>query len=157
MVQVSRGLKGCAVGILDLGKLAIITLTPTLIGAAAVYAPKVCSAVARAWADRPGQDPLPFGPPIERLAADLRRLLTLHDEMTRSAHLAMRAHRLWAIEAAIGARAIETARALDVPHREPELPGDLTRPELITLLHALTDAGLTLPTSVGHFTRDGRL
>ena len=46
----------------------------------------------------------PAGPPIEQLAADLRRLLRLHGELLDSAHLAMRAHRLWAIEAAIGVR-----------------------------------------------------
>jgi hypothetical protein len=100
---------------------------------------------------------MPLGPPIEQLAADLRRLLRLHGEMGSSAHLAMRAHRLWAIEAAIGVRAIETARALDVPHREPEMPGALSRSELVELLNALAACGLVLPAKVGPFTSDGRL
>ncbi|AGL18454.1 hypothetical protein [Actinoplanes sp. N902-109] len=143
--------------VLDFGKLALITVTPTLVGAAAVYGPRICGVIARAWAERTQPDGLPYGPPIERLAADLRRLLALHDELARSAHLAMRAHRLWAVEAAIGARAIEAARALDVPHRDPDLPGDLTRAELVTLLHALAGAGLVLPATVGRFTRGGRL
>jgi hypothetical protein len=143
--------------LLDVGKLALITVTPTLIGAVVVYAPKWWSAAARAWPDRGDREPKPLGLPIEQLAADLRRLLRLHDELTGSAHIAMRAHRLWAIEAAIGIRAIEAAQALDVPHREPETPETLSRTELGQLLHALADAGLVLPTTVGPFTKDGRL
>ncbi|MET0493882.1 MAG: hypothetical protein ABW000_12210, partial [Actinoplanes sp.] len=75
----------------------------------------------------------------------------------RSAHIAMRAHRLWAVEAAIAVRAVEAARALDVPHREPETPGALSRDELVRLLQTLADGGLVLPTAVGPFTKDGRL
>ncbi|WP_306214018.1 hypothetical protein [Actinoplanes sp. RD1] len=143
--------------LVDVGKLAIITLTPTLLGAAVVLGPRICSAVARVWPDRAPHDPVPLGPPIEQLAADLRRLLRLHDHLTRSAHLAMRAHRLWAVEAAIGTRAVEAARALGVSHPEPDRPGDLTRHELAALLRSLTAAGLVLPESIGHFTSDGRL
>ncbi|UQU68217.1 hypothetical protein COUCH_18875 [Couchioplanes caeruleus] len=143
--------------LLDVGKLALITVTPTLLGAAVVYGPRLCSAVARAWPDREASEPRPAGPPIEQLAADLRRLLRLHEALTYSAHIAMRAHRLWAVEAAIGVRAVEAAQALDVPHRDPDKPGDLTRAELAALLHGLADAGLVLPSTVGHFTKDGRL
>ena len=101
------------------------------------------------------QPPQPLGPPIEQLAADLRRLLRLHESLTVSAHLAMRAHRLWAVEAAIGMRAVEAARALDIAHREPERPGALTRDELLQLLTALAAAGLVLPAKVGPFTSTG--
>jgi len=145
------------VSLLDVGKLAAIAVTPTILGALVVYAPKWCGAIARLWPERVDRDPKPAGLPIEQLAADLRRLLRLHDELTASAHLAMRAHRLWAVEAAIGVRAVEAAQALDVPHREPELPGALTRTELHELLRALAGAGLVLPTTIGPFTRDGRL
>ncbi|MEV4709136.1 hypothetical protein [Actinoplanes sp. NPDC049316] len=143
--------------LLDVGKLALITVTPTLLGTAAVYGPRLCSAIARAWADRRPEEPRPLGPPIEQLAADLRRLLRLHEALTYSAHIAMRAHRLWAVEAAIAVRAVEAAQALDVPHRQPERPGELTRAELAALLHGLADAGMVLPSTVGHFTSDGRL
>ena len=142
---------------LDVGKLALIVATPTLLGAVAVYAPKWCGFVAEQWEQRRPHPPQPSGPPIEQLAADLRRLLRLHGELVASATLAMRAHRLWAVEAAIGVRAIEAARALDVPHREPETPGALARAELIELLRALASAGLVLPAKVGPFTSDGRL
>lgn len=141
----------------DVGKLALIVASPTAVGAIVVYAPKWCGRVAEKWSRRRPSPPAPLGPPIEQLAADLRRLLRLHGEMVASAHLAMRAHRMWAIEAAIGVRAIEAARALDVPHREPELPGALDRGELLDLLNALAACGLVLPAKVGPFTSDGRL
>ncbi len=141
---------------LDVGKLVLIVSTPTLLGAVLIYAPRWCGALADYWADRRPQPPQPIGPPIEQLAADLRRLLRLHVTLMASAHLAMRAHRLWAVEAAIATRAVEAARALDIPHREPDRPGALTRHELTALLKDLSAAGLVLPTSVGPFTSDGR-
>jgi hypothetical protein len=145
------------VSLLDIGKLALITVTPTLIGAIVVYAPRIWAACARLRPSRPEVAPEPVGLPIEQLAADLRRLLRLHEATSRSAHIAMRAHRLWAVEAAIAVRAVEAAQALDVPHREPETPGELSRDELVRLLQALAAAGLVLPTAVGPFTKDGRL
>jgi len=145
------------VNVWDVGKLVLIVATPTLLGAAAVYAPRCWQAAAGYWETRRPKPPQPYGPPIEQLAADLRRLLRLHGELTASAALAMRAHRLWAVEAAIAVRATEAARALGVPHREPETPGALRRDELVTLLRALSAAGLVLPAKVGPFTSDGRL
>jgi len=144
------------VSLLDVGKLALITVTPTLIGAAVVYTPRWWAVLSRAWSDRGADEPQPLGPPIEQLAADLRRLLRLHEELARSAHIAMLAHRLWAVEAAIGARAVEAARALDIPHRVPEQLEVLPRAELGQLLHALTRAGLVLPAPVAPFTIDDR-
>jgi hypothetical protein len=144
------------VSLLDVGKLALIAVTPTLIGAALVYSPRWWAAVVQAWPHKP-EEPQPLGPPIERLAADLRRLLRLHEELTRSAHAAMLAQRLWAVEAAIGARAVEAAKALDVPHREPAQLEMLTRAELTRLLGELARAGLMLPAPVAPFTKDGRL
>ena len=136
---------------LDLGKLAVIVATPTLIGALLVTAPRWCAFLAGLWPDRRETEPRPIGPPIEQLAADLRRLLRLHGELSTSAHLAMRAHRLWAVEAAIGVRALEAAKALGVPHREPDRPGELGRMELAELLRALGRAGMVLPERVGPY------
>jgi hypothetical protein len=141
----------------DAGKLALIVATPTLLGAIVVYAPKWWNLASDRLDRLRPAPPAPLGPPIEQLAADLRRMLRLHGEMLESAHHAIRAHRLWAIEAAIGVRAIEAARSLDVPHREPETPGALTRGELLYLLNALAASGLVLPAKVGPFTSDGRL
>jgi hypothetical protein len=145
------------VNVLDVGKLVLIVATPTLLGAAIAYVPKWCGAAADYLQRRRPQPPLPIGPPIEQLAADLRRLLRLHGSLSVSAHLAMRAHRLWAVEAAIGIRAVEAARALDIAHREPATPGGLTRDELLRLLTDLAAAGLVLPAQVGPFTFDGQL
>lgn len=142
--------------LLDVAKLALITVTPTLIGAVVVYGPRWWAAAARAWPVHAAEEPRPIGPPIGQLAADLRRLLRLHEELTRSAHIAMLAHRLWAVEAAIGARAVEAARALDVPHREPGHLEILPRAELARLLQNLAQAGLALPTLVEPFAKDGR-
>jgi hypothetical protein len=130
-----------------------------------IFAVPVTSAVAagvlpRCWAavrDRRQPELKPLGPPIEQLAADLRRLLRLHGALTVSAHSALCAHRVWAVEAAIGARAIETAAALGVPHPDPSAAPSLTRTELSALLSALAAEGLVLPRWVGHFTLDGRL
>jgi hypothetical protein len=141
---------------LDVGKLALIAATPTLLGAAVVFAPRWCAFLAGLWPERASRVPEPLGPPIQQLAADLRRLLRLHRELSASAHLAMRAHRLWAVEAAIGVRAVEAAKALDVPHREPDMPGALSRGELSGLLRDLTAAGMVLPEKVGPFVGDGR-
>ena len=141
----------------DLGKLAVIVVTPTLLGALILHAPRWCETIADRWRESRPAPPQPLGPPIEQLAVDLRRLLRLHGELTVSAHLAMRAHRLWAVEAAIGTRAVEAARALGLPHPEPHGPGALTRGELLDLLTALSAAGLVLPAKVGPFTSDGRL
>ncbi len=141
----------------DVAKLVLIVATPTLVGAAAICAPRWCGALARYWEERRPRPPQPAGLPIEQLAADLRRLLRLHGRLMASAHLAMRAHRLWAVEAAIEVRAIEAARALGVPHPEPARPGSLTLGELHDLLMALAAAGLALPARVGPFTSDGRL
>ena len=141
---------------LNVFKIAVIAVTPTLIGAAFIYGPRWWGAVRRRLPERdPG--PQPLGPPIEQLAADLRRLLRLHNEVVSSAHLAFCAQRVWSLEVAIGVRAIEAARALDVPHKEPEVAGTMPRGELCGLLHALADAGLVLPAAVGTFTKNGRL
>jgi hypothetical protein len=145
------------VSMADVGRLALITVTPTLLGAAVLYAPRICAAIARLLPARREDHAAPLGPPIERIAADLRRLLRLHDELSRSAQLATRAHRLWSVEAAITVRAQEAARALDLAHESPPETRQLPRTELAALLRAIADAGLVLPTSVGHFTRNGRL
>jgi len=145
------------VHVLDWGRLVLIILAPSLLGGVIVSAPRWWGAITRVLPERGSREPKPVGPPIQQLAADLRRLLRLHTELTASAHLAMRAHRLWAIEAAIGVRAVEAARALEVPHREPEPPDGLSREELSAVLYALGDAGLVLPAKVGPFTGDGHL
>ncbi|GAA0807669.1 hypothetical protein [Spirilliplanes yamanashiensis] len=124
----------------------LIVTAPTLIGAAFLTAPRWLAALAGRLPDRrEPRGPQPLGRPIEQLAADLRRLVRLHGQLAGTAHLGTRAQRMWAVEAAIGARAIEAADALGVPHPVPPPDGRLSRDELGALLRALAAAGLVLP------------
>jgi hypothetical protein len=141
------------VTLLDASRIVLILATPGVVVVGCRYVPRWLAAVA--GRHRPA--PSPWGPPIEKLAADLRRLLCLHGQLTASAHTAFCAHRVWAVEAAIGARAVEAATALGVPHPHPDRAASLTRTELSALLTALAAAGLVLPGRVSGFTTDGRL
>jgi hypothetical protein len=93
--------------------------------------------------------PQPDGPPIEQLAADLRRLVRQHHAVKRAPDLLMRAHHLYAIEGAITDCAVQAAVALGVPHPQVPRHSVLTTTELKRLLRTLADAGLVLPTGVG--------
>jgi hypothetical protein len=149
---------------MTVGRIALFTgivLMPTLVGALILSAPRWLAALGERLADRRANrqpaDPEPANRPIEQLAADLRRLIRLHGELSVSAQLATRAQRLWSVEAAIAARAVETARALDVAHTDPCRRGGVDRAALRRLLEDLAAAGLVLPARVGPFTDDGRL
>ena len=143
--------------LLDASRLVLAFAAPGLAIAAVRYVPRWCAALAEHRRRRRSPEAVPYGPPIERLAADLRRLLRLHGELAASAHSAYCAHRLWAVEAAISTRAIEAAMALEVPHPHPDRAAALTRSEISALLAGLAAAGLVLPSRIGGFTTDGRL
>ncbi|MFI1988837.1 hypothetical protein [Actinoplanes sp. NPDC020271] len=143
--------------LLDASRIALVIATPPLVIVAAQHAPRWWRALADRVAERQPAEPRPYGLPIERLAADLRRLLRLHGELTASARPALCAQRVWAVEAAIGGRAIEAATALGVPHPRPDGTGLLTRTQLSALLTALAAAGLVLPARACPFTTDGRI
>ena len=159
--------------LLDVGKLAIVTMTPTLLAAAVVYAPRWSRAIARHLPERIDHEPKAAGLPIEQLAADLRRLLWRHDTVRRSTDelrlrempgdtdtpiiVAMRVRRLWALEGAITDCATKAARALEVPHPPAPAYGGLDKPRLRVLLRDLADAGLVLPPAVGLLASDGHL
>ena len=87
--------------------------------------------------------------PIEALAADLRRLLARHDALRRSPRVAMRAHHLWALEAAIADSACLAAEALDMPRPPRPASGRLPAADLQRLLRDLAGAGLAIPAGVG--------
>lgn len=141
----------------DASRIALIVATPPLV----ITAIRQAARWWRAFAERAGErrriEPRPSGLPIERLAADLRRLLRLHGALTASAQSALYAHRVWAVEAAISARAVEAATALGVPHPLPDGSGLLPRARLSALLTDLAAAGLVLPARACPFTPDGRL
>jgi hypothetical protein len=145
------------VALLDASRIVLVLAAPGVAIAAVRYAPRWLAALAEHRRRRRPPTAMPYGPPIERLAADLRRLLRLHGELAASAHTAYCAHRLWAVEAAISTRAIEAATALEIPHPHPDRASALTRTEISALLAGLAAAGLVLPAHIGGFTTDGRL
>jgi hypothetical protein len=161
-------------GVVRAGEIVLLMLAPTLLIGALVSAPRIVRAASRRAADRRARNnPQPVGPPIEQLAADLRRLLWRHDTVRRSTDelrrrerpgdtdtpiiVAMRARRLWALEGAITDCATKAARALDVPHPAAPPYGGLDKPRLSRLLRDLADAGLVLPPAVGLLASDGHL
>jgi hypothetical protein len=139
-------------------QLATLMLSPTMVVAAALYVPRGVRAVRRAYRRRHTDPGLTVGyPPIEQLAADLRRLLVQHETVRRSAGVAMRARHLVALEAAITDCAAEAARALGLPCPERPVHGPLTPTALRQLLQSLAAAGMVMPPAVGLLSADKRL
>jgi hypothetical protein len=124
------------------GTLLVIALTPTAVAGAVLGARRAVAVLADR---RRSARASPAGPPLERVAADLRRLLAERRVVRASPDLAVRARRLQALECAVTDCALEAARALDVP--APDRPGrqPLPRAQLNALLSALAEAGLVLP------------
>ena len=82
----------------------------------------------------------PAGPPLEQLAADLRRLYPGAHFPTRGSRMPKQRGVLMAYDH----RLVETARALDVPTTLDDLPaeGFDREAERLRVEHALTEAGL---------------
>jgi hypothetical protein len=144
-----------AMDLVRAGQIVGIMLSPTLAVAAVLYLPRAVRAAWRLAGRRPGRSE-PDGRPIEALAADLGRLLRMHDALARSSGLPRRAQRLHALEAAITDCAADAARALDVPVPVRPVHAGLPPPELSRLLRNLADAGLTLPSTVDLLANDRR-
>jgi hypothetical protein len=144
-----------------IGKIAgivVLMLSPALLIATAVIGTRAARTVWHRLADRRRDaGPQPVGPPIERIAADLRRLLWNHDRLSRSADVVMCAGRLRALEGAITICATQAARSLELPYPDPPTPGGpVQRPQLRLLLRGLAGAGLVLPLTVALLAPDGR-
>lgn len=139
------------------GEILVIMLSPTLAIGTALYLPRAVRAIRRAVRGRRDAEALrPTSPPIEQLAADLRRLLLEHDTMRRSTSVAMRAKHLRALEGAITDCALDAAVALGVPC--PDRSGRaMSTAELRGLLTALAHAGLVLPPAVALLAQNRRL
>jgi hypothetical protein len=132
------------------GQIVALMVSPTVVIAAALYLPRGLRALRRAV--RP--EPAPANPPIEALAADLRRLLRRHEDLARSADGTARAVRLRALEGAITDCATDAARALGLPGPDRPDPAPLPAQDLARLLRALARAGLVLPSEIGLLSRD---
>ncbi len=91
-------------------------------------------------------------PPIELVAADLRRLLWAHHIQTLTIAgapgIPAHARRRRELEIAISERATQAARALGVPYPHHLAHTDFDRPVLRRLLRTLAVAGLVLPPAV---------
>jgi hypothetical protein len=88
-------------------------------------------------------------PPIEQIAADLRRMLRTHDGIVRTRHIAATGRRVRALDAAISTSAVQAARAREVvSHPKPAPYGALETSQLRTPLQALRAEGLVLPADV---------
>lgn len=98
---------------------------------------------------RPRSSMQPTNPPIEKIAADLRRMLWRHDKLARSTPMGMSTRQLRALEAAISKSAVQAARGLGVSCPDAPAFGGFDTAELRRLLRALTAEGLMLPPDVG--------
>jgi hypothetical protein len=97
----------------------------------------------------------PTSRPIERIAADLRRLLWQHDTCSRLVDVSLRSRRMWFLQIGISDCAVEAARALEVPLPDRVPNAAFTQPQLRGLLRALAAEGLVLP-AVGLLLPDNR-
>ena len=122
--------------------LLVIALTPSAVAGAAVLLPRAVRAARRRLT--PARS-VPSGPPLEQVAADLRRLLAEHGRVVRSPQLPARGRRLAALEAALTDRAVDAARALEVEVPERPRGAALPVPALQALLQDLARSGVVLP------------
>jgi len=142
--------------IVKVGEILVMMLLPTLAVGAALQLPRVIRAVRRLAVGRRAEPSLqPSHPPIERLAADLRRLLQQHEATRQSPGVAMRGRHLRALEGAISDCATEAAMALGLRCAERPAHGALAVPELRQLLLSLAGAGLVLPRTIALMAAEG--
>ncbi len=144
-------------GLAEAVQFVILILAPAAIFAAGLMLPRTVRLGRRRWRGRTGRRrgqrsfdlAMPSRPPIEFLAADIRRLLRRHEAVLRSTDVAVRARHLHALEAAIGDCAAQAAEALGVTCPQRPTHGALPTPELRRLLRSLAEAGLVLEPATG--------
>ncbi len=127
------------------GRLLAIAVLPAAAAAASVGLPRLLRWCRDRLRRRRRRAAGPVGPPLERTAADLRRLLAEHHAVRTSPAVASRAAHLRALEAAISDAALDAARAVGVPLPVRTGRAPLPEPELRELLAALVGSGLALP------------
>ncbi|HET9188179.1 MAG TPA: hypothetical protein VFN80_09505 [Acidothermaceae bacterium] len=89
-------------------------------------------------------DPAPLGPPIEQIAANLRRLQAWLDIYDRPDPLPGKATKVAAAQLAYDCVLADACRALDVPESLAETRGFEHEAERLRAQVALVDAGLVL-------------
>jgi hypothetical protein len=135
--------------VLKVNEVALILLIPTLVGAALLYGVRLWGIAARWLRNRravAAGSPIP----LERLAADLRRL---HGQVARVEDAADmkpgRSVRVRALRTAYGDSLLTACRALEVPD-PPTDATRLTTSEIYRLEAALRDRGLDVRPSALH-------
>jgi hypothetical protein len=120
--------------------LLVACVAPAAVLGVVFHAPRWCSAVADVYRRRTRPAPLtPAGPPLEQLAADLRRLRPQYSDARRS--WVQRQGARLAYEDVLR----QAAAALDLPHDLTSARSGLARElELLRLEQALLDAGVAL-------------
>jgi hypothetical protein len=133
----------------SVGGVAILALSPTLAFGLGCAVSRGIAAARRVRRHRRERAMRPVNPPIEQVAADLRRMLRTHDGIVRTRNIATTDRRVRALEAAISTSAVQAARALEVSHPSPVPYSGLETSQLRRLLRALRAEGLVLPADVG--------
>lgn len=135
---------GCAAYSSEMG----VPIGNVLLYVIVIFTPMAVFELVRWWLMNPDaltrrrRPPSPDGLPIERLAADLRRV---HRSLRRLAPDAPELRRR-ATRQAYDALLADACRALDVPHRLDETPDGLDREiERLRVEEALRTAGLAIP------------
>ena len=131
------------------GETLVLALAPTLAFGMGCWAKRWVRAVRRTRRRRAELAMQPANPPIEVIAADLRRMLRAHDGIVRTSHIATTDRRVRALEAAISTSAVQAAQALEVSHPRSVPYNGLETSQLRRLLQALRAEGLVLPADVG--------
>ncbi len=117
-------------------------VTPTVAVWAFLHVPDAIAVVRRAHRRLRPPPPVTCAPPIERIAADLRRLHARLRALRDDPHVPHRAARLRATELALGERLGDACRALGLGHLAPlALGGEAGRDQVLL---ALTAAGLAV-------------
>ena len=138
-------------------RIGLVLLSAALLSAAIHFVPRGVRAVRRLIENqRVRRLPQPTNPPIEQIAADLRRLLREHDASygRRAARRAVGACRIGSRDhrsCAAGGACARCAAPCPVGRT-----AGLSRQQLCKLLRALATEGLVLPTAVGLLAPDGR-
>jgi hypothetical protein len=131
------------------GAVVVLALSPALAFGIGCWGNRGIRAARRIRRRREKRAMRPVNPPIEQIAADLRRMLRAHDGIVRTRHIATTDRRVRALEAAISTSAVQAARALEVSHPSPVPYSGLETSQLRRLLQALRAEGLVLPADVG--------
>ncbi|HKN50990.1 MAG TPA: hypothetical protein VJX66_00750 [Amycolatopsis sp.] len=116
---------------------AVVSIAPSVLFWCALHVPRVVR-----WVRERRCEPQPVGPPIERLAADLRRVHRLLAGYPSGTPAARRIGTRMAYDTLLE----QACREIDVPHRLDVLPEGIDRDlERLRVEQSLRDHGLAVP------------